>query len=1368
MEDETLATQVPPSVDEAQAIEAPIAEEAANGTEQPIEDCAAGAAEESQESPALDTEVAPELEAAAQPPEEEALEQGPESEQENAPAAETPADEEQPSAELEDALPAPAEAQDDSAEVEDAPLADPSPGLEVAPETETAVEEDTVPEPEAVEEPAADESAPEPEDLEGDAQAEQTGSPEVGVEQQDNVAEESVPEPTQEKEATVEKRDVSDPAVEEPGSHHETPADEADAPESTEDTDSDAEAELRSHREFTPVDRKASLRTEALIQAAARAVIARIEKRNSGHGTVPEQDNELDNSLLSTGSQDTYVVADPAAEGASVYGDHHSPSRPSSQSQVRHIPSRSTSSDEGGRSGSHNDDDVFSERSARSSVYSLDPRDMYDVKTPHAEENLSRRESFASSRQSPRVLSGLSAISGLSQYDKDQFVPTSRENRMPFRTPSEIRAMQMSSPTPSVFNGSSPRSSKRHTAGSTGFPTMSRVSSPIASAQYSPKGRSTPPRFKARKEAPLVLLHVTLLPLRWVWGDVLNGLDALHGKSIDEAGPTFEPSDQLKTLRDSWRQLQDRVGDTVLERGILLPHPQDDYEVLEERLLDALELPLRRRARVLECGHYLGPANFMGDEEEESDDDYASQAESAKEEKKHWCNTCRNEIRYEDLGPGKVFRIKVYASNGLMRAGAWEACWKEMERVDVEVEPIVDSALQNELERLVALQLELEEQRQRREMELERDPEPEPEQKREPTSERESRADTPSRQHTERHSECELSRADTPAERNSSAASNSLVRAATPAQSRPVSRLTEPIDTSEERRRRDEERLREIYGDMSPPPAQSPQPASVATTQLVPAQPLPAPTEHQHPQQQQQLYAHSHALMPVPAPSPPPPMLTDAHHHHHHHPPQHMNEDPYSRTHNHEKRGGPPPRVFDENSGFVELFMEAFKVLLRDPKNVAIIVLCVFLVVMMKARNGGYLQEQAQAQAVVQMASSPPPPPPAGGQVPAQGYAYQGQLEGARQEVVVVGVVREKVAPAADVVEPAFTSELSSSSVSMEMALPAVHVENAAAPSAAEAVVMEQDVVAEQQVLMENLEPEAKAPAEDGSVDEEIPAMDANTLAFSPVADILAGGFQLPTSMPMEEAPESVETETAEEAEAEQLTESPQSLGSEQPDAAEPTPEVEDAAAETGEPNTSESAPDMEDSAYSESEASAPSSVLKPTEKVDAAEQADANAAADDIPSAGEECSAAPEPTTASEEEEEEQPIDRQCEVDADSDSGPLEAEEEQPASSSTPSSSSSVFIPGPFVTQHKTVRVFETVTETVRVSVVTQTETVSTVVTAVPQTVEETVYETETVRITVSVPVEEQEQGRKAKPTGSGSGSGKKGKGGGSCGGWF
>ncbi|KAI1128469.1 hypothetical protein F5Y10DRAFT_240443 [Nemania abortiva] len=337
--------------------------------------------------------------------------------------------------------------------------------------------------------------------------------------------------------------------------------------------------------------------------------------------------------------------------------------------------------DEGSSQHEGTDEDVFTDKSPRSSMGSYDA-------SSESGKGVDIDNMTTITSRSPR-------ISDISQYDKEEFIPTARGTpRPPFRTPSDVRAMQMSSPAGSVVGSPrSPRSSRKH------FTTGSRLGTPSTSAQYSPKRRSTPPRFKSRQEAPLVLLHVTLLPLRWMWGDLMNNLDPA------------EMSDQAKTLRSSWRLLQDRVGDTVIERGILLGHPQNDYEVLEERLLEALDLPVHRRARILECGHYLGPSNEATIvEEEESEDDYSQNRRQSTQSasKRHWCGTCKSEIRYDSLGEAKVFRVKVYASNGLMRAGAWEACWKEMERVDVELEPIVEPAVQDEIVRLAAAQQERE------------------------------------------------------------------------------------------------------------------------------------------------------------------------------------------------------------------------------------------------------------------------------------------------------------------------------------------------------------------------------------------------------------------------------------------------------------------------------------------------------------------------------------------------------------------------------------------------------------------------------------------------------------------------------------
>ncbi|KAI1769796.1 hypothetical protein F4818DRAFT_435188 [Hypoxylon cercidicola] len=510
-------------------------------------------------------------------------------------------------------------------------------------------------------------------------------------------------------------------------------------------------------------------------------------------------------------------------------GIHH-PTADFSESDMHHA-------DDGGDSSSHHeatDEDVFSDKSPRSSTGSYDG--IPDPGKAHKD-----FDSMTTITKSPRI-SDISQYE--KEYEKEEFVPTARGTpRPPFRTPSDVRAMQMSSPPSSVLG--SPRSTKRH------FPTVSRLGTPTAPAQYSPKRMSTPPRFKSRKEAPLVLLHVIMLPLRWVWGDLFDNLDA------------DELSEQAKTLRESWRILQDRVGDTVIERGVLIGHPQNDYEVLEERLLEALELPLRRRARILECGHYIGPANEGNiTEDEESEDEWGS-VRSRTTNKRHWCETCKDEIRYNSLGAGKIFRVKVYASNGLMKAGAWAVCWKEMERVDVELEPIVEPDVQEELVRLAARQ-------QEREFTHHEEAEIAKEVAQQLKEEHQKEHDDFINAHT--HMDPSL---------------------------QPDHEPIRSPRSEEERRWRDEERLREIYGDSPPPP--SPQQPSFREPSV-------------HPQQDSY----------VPPPSPPPPRQSSP-----------------GEAYEHASHG----RTY-QNASLTELLAQSARVLMQDHKNLIIFVLSAFVLVL--------------------------------------------------------------------------------------------------------------------------------------------------------------------------------------------------------------------------------------------------------------------------------------------------------------------------------------------------------------------------------------------------------------------------------------
>lgn len=175
------------------------------------------------------------------------------------------------------------------------------------------------------------------------------------------------------------------------------------------------------------------------------------------------------------------------------------------------------------------------------------------------------------------------------------------------------------------------------------------------------------------KEHPLVLLHVTMLPIGAPYSQEV----------LENVLPGY--------ARENWKLLREKATDTVLERGILIPHPREDYDLLEERLLESLELKV---PRILKCGHFhLGEGEGEADEEEEGG--YES------DEDADLCGDCGRRIRDGRFGSGtgsKRWEIRIYAANGLMRAGAWGAAWREMERVDVEIAPWIEDSVRRELE----------------------------------------------------------------------------------------------------------------------------------------------------------------------------------------------------------------------------------------------------------------------------------------------------------------------------------------------------------------------------------------------------------------------------------------------------------------------------------------------------------------------------------------------------------------------------------------------------------------------------------------------------------------------------------------------
>ncbi|KAL2818368.1 hypothetical protein BJX63DRAFT_72873 [Aspergillus granulosus] len=242
-------------------------------------------------------------------------------------------------------------------------------------------------------------------------------------------------------------------------------------------------------------------------------------------------------------------------------------------------------------------------------------------------------------------------------------VHTIRQREATFRKPSSVRAMQMHTEDEGDDEFLTPPK-RRGGQRISDISIRSAGSSPLKrSPFYSPSGAVSKPKVK--KEYPLVLLHCTLL-----------------SPSLPVPGLVGHPDRQnlLKEVLPSvywkrWKLLEEKIGSGVLrDRGVLISHPEDMYDLLEERLLESLELQRPR----LDHGHFLGP-----DETESDREDSLAHEDSCTESEGEECPDCGGRVaRHSNT---KKWEIKVFAANGLMRAGAWAAAWKEMEKVDVEV-----------------------------------------------------------------------------------------------------------------------------------------------------------------------------------------------------------------------------------------------------------------------------------------------------------------------------------------------------------------------------------------------------------------------------------------------------------------------------------------------------------------------------------------------------------------------------------------------------------------------------------------------------------------------------------------------------------
>lgn len=260
-----------------------------------------------------------------------------------------------------------------------------------------------------------------------------------------------------------------------------------------------------------------------------------------------------------------------------------------------------------------------------------------------------------------------------------------------FRNPSSVRALQLESEW-----ADSDASSTRHNVNSRRSPKIGSRSP--GSAHSSPSKRLSRPatpkvQSKLKKEFPLVLLHCSLLP----------PTATAYGPSVaDEILQAVLP----EQYRKRWKTLQDKVvkNNEVKQRGVLISHPREDYDLLEERLLESLELERPRIRR----GHFLG-SRKSGDSDSgfesssQNGTDEASDTEE-KTESQEKCSDCGTAVSRK-VEQDRHWEIKVFAANGLMKSGAWAAAWEEMEKVDVEVGIWMPEDVRTEVEeRLKALQ----------------------------------------------------------------------------------------------------------------------------------------------------------------------------------------------------------------------------------------------------------------------------------------------------------------------------------------------------------------------------------------------------------------------------------------------------------------------------------------------------------------------------------------------------------------------------------------------------------------------------------------------------------------------------------------
>lgn len=290
-----------------------------------------------------------------------------------------------------------------------------------------------------------------------------------------------------------------------------------------------------------------------------------------------------------------------------------------------------------------------------------------------------------------------------------KLAPQLREYDSPFRHPSSVCAMQMDDEDDDdddtdYFPSPASRKGRRSQYG-TRSPRMSDVSLRSAATPpsvkrssydyQSPHAKSPLQTEDVKKEYPLVLLHCTLLP---------PSLPLSASSRAKMPSPELLKEMLPELYWNRLKLLEDKIGASSIlrERGVLISHPQDAYDLLEERLLESLDLVRPRLA----YGHFVGASEEDADGLGKIPDSDRAHTNCSSDDELEGaagnCLDCGQKVLGNPESDEKRWEVRVYAANGLMKGGAWGAAWRDMEKVDIEVGVWLPSDVRRDLDRRIA------------------------------------------------------------------------------------------------------------------------------------------------------------------------------------------------------------------------------------------------------------------------------------------------------------------------------------------------------------------------------------------------------------------------------------------------------------------------------------------------------------------------------------------------------------------------------------------------------------------------------------------------------------------------------------------